>query len=164
MVDDGLGTALLEGHVESVQDQAGAQVVGHGPPDDAPAEGIEHDGQVEEPGPGRDVGNVGDPQPVGCIRGEVPADQVVMGWCARLRSLSPLGFTEHRPPLVVPTNPPHNPVRHVMVAEADLIGNVPSIQLAIRLLIPAGSLLLELPEARPAGRAAPRRRACSTRG
>lgn len=34
------------------------------------------------------------------------------------------------------------------LAECDLIGHVPPVQLAIRLLIPAGSLLLDLPEIR----------------
>ena len=35
-----------------------------------------------------------------------------------------------------------------LIAELDLIDNVPSIQYAIRLLVPAGSRLLELPDTR----------------
>ena len=37
----------------------------HRPADDPPAPGIEHDGEIEEAGPGRHVGDVGDPEPIG---------------------------------------------------------------------------------------------------
>ncbi len=96
-MDDVAWPALTEGHVERVQDEAGAQVAGHRPIDNGPAEGVEHDGVIEEPRPGRDVGDIGNPQPVGCIRGELPLDQVrrrpgaaVASCCAdTLASLTP---------------------------------------------------------------------------
>ncbi len=55
MMDDVTWPALAERHVEGVQNQAGAQVAGHRPADDAPAEGVEHDRKVEEPGQGGQV-------------------------------------------------------------------------------------------------------------
>ena len=51
-------------------------MIGHGPADDPTAERIEYDGQVEEPGPRRDVGDVRDPQPVGLIGRKAAVDQV----------------------------------------------------------------------------------------
>ncbi len=79
MMDDGRRPTLAEGHVEGVEHQAGAQMVGHGPADDAPAEDVEHHSKIEEAGRGRDVGNVGDPQMVGRRRLEVAIDQVGRG-------------------------------------------------------------------------------------
>ena len=54
-MDDVGGSPLSERHVERIQDEAGAQVAGHGPAHDTAAEGIQDDGQVEEAGPGRMV-------------------------------------------------------------------------------------------------------------
>ncbi len=61
VMDDAIGSALPERHVEGIEHEAGAQVVGHGPADHAPAEDIQHDGEIKEPGPGRDVRDIGDP-------------------------------------------------------------------------------------------------------
>ena len=76
MVDHAVGPALPEGHVEGIEHEPCAQVVGHGPADHAAAEGIQHDGEEEEPGPGGDVGDVGAPKPIGCVGGEGALDQV----------------------------------------------------------------------------------------
>jgi hypothetical protein len=40
------------------------RVQAHGPADDAAREGVQNHGKVEEAGPGRDIGDVRDPQPV----------------------------------------------------------------------------------------------------
>ena len=71
-VNDGLGPAIAQRHVEGAQHELGPQVRGHRPPDHAPAERIQRDGEVEEPGPGRNVGDVGHPQAVGGLDREVP--------------------------------------------------------------------------------------------
>jgi hypothetical protein len=73
------GTALRQGHVESIEHELGLQIVAHRPADDPAREGIQHDSQVEEPGPGRDVGDVRDPEPVRRIGVEVPVDQIASG-------------------------------------------------------------------------------------
>jgi hypothetical protein len=78
------------------------------------------------------LGDVGQPHHVRSAGGEDPTDEVVMGWGARLGSLRGLGFAEHRPPAVVTTDPPHDPVRHVRVTtEADLIGEEPIPELGV---------------------------------
>jgi hypothetical protein len=58
VMDDLLGMTLLNSHVQGLQDQLGAQVGRHGPTDYPPAPGIDYDGQVQEPGPRADVGNI----------------------------------------------------------------------------------------------------------
>ncbi|MCS3613450.1 hypothetical protein GGP63_002750 [Salinibacter ruber] len=67
---------LLSGHVECVQHQLGAQVACHRPADDSPAEGIEHDCEVEESGLGRNVSDVGHPQLVGTFRRKIAIYEV----------------------------------------------------------------------------------------
>ena len=94
VVDHAVGPPLPEGHVEGIEHEPRAQVVGHGPAHHAAAEGIQHDGEEQEPGPGRDVGDVRDPEPVGCVGAEVALDQVRRRTgaripCRRPRSLAP---------------------------------------------------------------------------
>lgn len=76
MVDDILGMALLDSHLQSLQDQLRAQVSGHGPADDPAAPGVEHDGQIQEPSPGWDVGNVSYPEFIRAAGREVTLDQI----------------------------------------------------------------------------------------
>jgi len=51
VVNDVGGSPLLKSHLESVEDELGAQVSGHGPSDNSAAPCIEHDRQVEESRP-----------------------------------------------------------------------------------------------------------------
>jgi hypothetical protein len=51
----------------------------HRPADNPAAERVEHHGQVEEAGPGRDVGYIGDPQAIGRGGREVALDQIRRG-------------------------------------------------------------------------------------
>ncbi len=55
MMDHVAGPALLDGHVQCVQDEIGLQVGPHRPAHDAPGKRVEHDRQIQEAGPGRDV-------------------------------------------------------------------------------------------------------------
>jgi hypothetical protein len=68
--------ALADGHVQGVQYQLGAQVVGHGPAHDAARERVQHDRQVQPAFVGALLGDVGHPQPIRRGRGEVALDQV----------------------------------------------------------------------------------------
>jgi hypothetical protein len=67
---------LGDRHVEGVQDQFGAQVVGHRPADDPAGEAVQHDREVQPAFAGALLGDVGHPQPVWCWWGEVAFDQV----------------------------------------------------------------------------------------
>ena len=51
-------------------------MVSHRPADDPTAEGIEHDGEIQEAGPGRNVGDVSDPELIRPLGAEVALDQI----------------------------------------------------------------------------------------
>lgn len=68
--------ALLDGHADGVEDQFGAQVVGHGPADDAPGVGVGDHREVEKALPGAQIADVGDPQPVRSSCAELALHQV----------------------------------------------------------------------------------------
>ena len=68
--------SLPERHVERIWHQLGAQMGLHRPADNPAAERVENHGQVEEAGPGRDVGYIGDPQAIGRGGREVAFDQI----------------------------------------------------------------------------------------
>ena len=75
------GLAHSKGHVEGVCDQFASQVVGHGPADDATAEGVYDYREIEEARIGRHIGDIGYPQPVPDWSAEVPVDQVLKPTC-----------------------------------------------------------------------------------
>jgi len=85
MVDEAVKLSLAppEGHLQGVQGEARAQVAGGLPTDDEAAEGIDHEGRRDEARRGAHGGQVGKPQAVRGLRGEVAADEV--GRPGRLR-------------------------------------------------------------------------------
>jgi len=58
MMDDTPGTTLANGHLQSIQDQARAQVRGHGPTNHSAAPGIYDDSQIQPTCPGGDIGDI----------------------------------------------------------------------------------------------------------
>ena len=63
-------------HVQGVEHQLRGERRGHRPADDATAVGIEHDREIQKARPGRNVGDVGDPQQIRRFCREVALDQV----------------------------------------------------------------------------------------
>ncbi len=83
MVDDILGMALLDGHLQGIRDKLRAQMGRHGPADNPAAPDVDHDSQVQEPSPGSDVGDICHPELVRAAGSEVTLHQV-RGWlCLR---------------------------------------------------------------------------------
>src|SRR2546425_253628 len=68
--------ALRDGHVERGQDELGAKMGFHRPADDAATPRVEHDGEIQEAGPRRDVRDVRHPQPVRTGRRELAVDEI----------------------------------------------------------------------------------------
>ena len=106
VMDDRDRPPLVHGHLQRLDHQRGAKMPRHGPTDDAPAEHVEDDGQVQEAGQGRDVGDVGDPEPVRRVRLEAPLDPI--------RGRAGLGIPACRARAAAPAHPgdadgPHNP-------------------------------------------------------
>jgi hypothetical protein len=70
------GPALVQGLLQRVQDEAGVRRAGDTPADNTPRKGVDEEGDIDEAGPGRDVGEVGHPQSVWTRRFELPIDAI----------------------------------------------------------------------------------------
>ena len=64
---------------QRLEHELGAQMIGHRPAHDPAAARVDHDREEQESGPGRHVGDVGDPELVGCIGLESTLDEVRWG-------------------------------------------------------------------------------------
>jgi hypothetical protein len=82
VMDHGGRPPLHHGHVQRVEDEFSPQLGGHRPADHPATPRIEDDGQIEEAGPCRDVGDVDHPELVGPGGGKVAADQIGRGGTA----------------------------------------------------------------------------------
>jgi hypothetical protein len=87
--------ALRERHLERVGDQLGAHVIGHAPADD-PARDVLHRDQVEPALPGSEVGDVGDPEPVGRRGQEGAVDEVLADADAGHADRRPAALSGHQ--------------------------------------------------------------------
>jgi len=76
MVDHAIRPSLPERHGEGIEHHLRVQGGRHRPADDPTAEGIEHDRQIEEAGPCRNIRDISHPQHIGPIRCEVAIDQI----------------------------------------------------------------------------------------
>ena len=90
-VDHGLsvrGSAPPPGHVEGVDDELGAQMVGDRPPDHPAGIDVEDDGAVHPALAGAVLSDVGDPQSVWPVGGEPPIHQVRRWRSVRIRTVT----------------------------------------------------------------------------
>lgn len=71
-----VGATSSKRHLERVEDELGAQMVGHRPADDQPGEQVLDVREIQEPFPGRDVGDVRRPRLVRVGRAKVALEQV----------------------------------------------------------------------------------------
>jgi Protein of unknown function (DUF2699). len=76
MVDDTLRLADRERHVQRRQHNIGMKRQRHRPAYDPPAEHIENDGEVEKAGPGWNIGDIGNPKPIGRFSLEGTLDKI----------------------------------------------------------------------------------------
>ena len=72
-----VGPATSEAHLQRVDDQLCAHVLGHRPADDRPREGVLHRRRVDPALPAAQIGDVSDPEHVGGSGAEVPLHQVI---------------------------------------------------------------------------------------
>ena len=75
-MDDILRSARGQCHVQGIKNQLAVQGRGHRPTDDAAAERIECDRQVEEAGPRRHESDIGHPQQIRALGREIAIDQI----------------------------------------------------------------------------------------
>ncbi len=115
MVHDAGGLPLGNGHLEGGQHELRPEVPGHRPADDAAAEDVEDDGEVEEAAAGGHVRDVGHPERVGPVGRELALDEV--------RSFRVAGLARRRLGSATPADA-HDPVLahepgHALLANAE---------------------------------------------
>lgn len=73
-------SSLVQGLLQRVEHEAGMGRPRHPPTNDPPSIGVDDEGDIDEARPGRDIGEVRDPEPVGRRRVEHPVDMVQRAW------------------------------------------------------------------------------------
>jgi hypothetical protein len=123
-------TAACDGHLDGGDHEAGLHAAVDGPADDPVREAVLDGAEVELPLAGAVLGDVGEPQVVRAIRGEVAADELVVRGRARLALLRFLGLAkaDHQPL----SRQIRHTVRSDLVAGGpDLLGEEPVAELGI---------------------------------
>jgi hypothetical protein len=92
MVDDTFWMALLNGHLQCLQDELSAQVSSHRPTDNPTAPGINYDGQIQKPSPRSDERDIRHPEFIRAASREVTLDQIGGRMCPWLSLGGPWGF------------------------------------------------------------------------
>jgi hypothetical protein len=90
-----LGLAAPDGHLQRVQRQTGPQRPRGLPTDEEPTERINDEGHIDKAGPGRHIGDIGDPQLVGSLRSKVTLYQIRGSGGGRIRHGGPAGLATH---------------------------------------------------------------------
>jgi hypothetical protein len=128
-IADTVATPCPDRHLEGIEDQFGGHRGGRPPADDPAGEHIEDEGDVDRPRPGRDIGEVRDPEPVGSGRSEVPVDQI--------RRPGVLGGRDRGPGVLAPQRsrpalgghqPLHSAPRHVVAVAAQMQPHLPGTE------------------------------------
>jgi hypothetical protein len=109
------GAARVQGLLQRVQHEAGMSRAGDTPADDAPCKGVDNEGDIDETGPGRDVGKVGHPQGIWTRRFELPIDAIERTRRRRIADRGPHRLAPHD---TSQAHRPHQP-RHGAAGDRD---------------------------------------------
>jgi hypothetical protein len=101
--------------LQRVQHEAGVRRAGDAPADDAPGKGVDDEGDIDEAGPGRDVGEVGYPQGVWARRRELPINAIERAWGRRIADCGTDRLAPHDP---LQAHRPHQ-ARHGAAGDRD---------------------------------------------
>ena len=86
VMDQGIvlsGLARMQGLLQRIEHEVGVHRTTDPPADDAPGKHIDHEGHIQPALPGRDVGEVRDPELVGPIGLELALDPILRTGCFR---------------------------------------------------------------------------------
>src|SRR3954452_25284570 len=89
--------ALVQGLLERVEHEAGVRAPRNSPADDATGVSIDHEGPVNEARPGRDVGEVGDPEHVRARGLKLPIDAIERARRGLIADRGPHRLAPHGP-------------------------------------------------------------------
>src|SRR3954469_8624045 len=130
------GPALVQGLLKRVEHEAGVRRPAHPPADDAPGISIDHKGNIDEAGPGRDVGEIGDPEHVWARRLELLVDAIEWARRGLIADRGPHRLAPHGPLQAHgPHQPRHRAARHPDPLSAGLSPDLPdAIDAEVRLI------------------------------
>src|SRR3954463_7837041 len=109
------GPARVQSLLKRVEHEAGVRRPAHPPADDAPGIGIDHEGHVDEAGPGRDVGEIGDPEHVRARGLKLPIDAIERARRGLIADRGPHRLAPHGP---LQAHGPHQ-ARHRAAGDPD---------------------------------------------
>ena len=109
--------SIMQGLLQRIEHEAGVRRARHPPADDAPGIGVDHEGDVDEARPGRDIGEVREPQHVRPWRLELPVDAVERAWRGLVADRGLHGLAAHDP---LQAHVPHQP-RHRAAGDLDAL-------------------------------------------
>src|SRR4051794_6320978 len=113
--------ARVQGLLERVEHEAGVRRPAHPPADDAPGVSIDHQGHVDEAGPGRDVGEIGDPEHVRARGLKLPIDAIERARRGLIADRGPHRLAPHGPLQAHGAHQPrHRAARHPDPLSAEL--------------------------------------------
>ncbi|HKR52194.1 MAG TPA: hypothetical protein VJT72_21970 [Pseudonocardiaceae bacterium] len=76
-------------------------------------------------------GDIGQPQPIWRLGGEITADQVIVDWWADLAVLAALALAENTPPTVVRADPPGGALGHRLTGVTRLLNEAAVAKLRV---------------------------------
>src|SRR3954464_13587163 len=109
------GPARVQGLLQRVQHEAGMSRAGDTPADDTPRKDVDHEGDIDETGPRRDVSKVGHPQGVRTRRFELPINAIERTGGCRIADCGPDPLAPHD----APQAPPPHQARHRAASNRD---------------------------------------------
>jgi hypothetical protein len=83
------GATVVQRLFQRVENEPGRRLPADPPADDPPGEGVDDEGDMDEARPGRDVGEVGDPEPVRAVGAEHAVHPVQRARRARVGNRRP---------------------------------------------------------------------------
>src|SRR3990172_5799420 len=92
-----LGSPAPDRHLEGIEGELGAERARHPPADDPAGKDVDDEGGVAEAGPGRDVRQIGHPEPVRSGRAEAPVHEIGRTRREVRRDRRPPGLAPDRP-------------------------------------------------------------------
>src|SRR3954469_9813239 len=115
------GPARVQSLLKRVEHEAGVRRPAHPPADDATGISIDHEGHVDEAGPGRDVGEGGDPEHVRARGLKLPIDAIERARRGLIADRGPHRLAPHGPLQAHgPHQPRHRAARHPDPLSAEL--------------------------------------------
>src|SRR6476646_8811529 len=91
------GPSIMQCLLQRVEHEAGVRGTRHPPAHDPAGIGVDHKGDVDKAGPGRDIGEVGEPEDIRLWRLELAVDVIQRAWRSLVADRGFDGFAANYP-------------------------------------------------------------------